>query len=373
VTHEQYSQILPKRLILIALSLLPFCYTSWAQQEKIDDYVKSEMERNHIPGLAIAVVRNGQVTLSRSYGRSNIELSTPVTSNSVFKLASLTKPITAMAIMVLVEEDKLALDSPVSKYLSNLPQRWAAVTIRQALSHTSGLADYLRAPRWTWASSWRQDFSHDEFIKFASEAPPDFEPGENIRYSNTGYYLLGMVIEKVTGKSYAQFLAERIFQPLDMQATRRDSSSEIIPNRVSGYEYEVATLRNAQFTSDTWAYSEGGIISSIADLAKWDAALYSHKILKSSSIEQMWTPARLNNGSLAIIGDNGAGKPNHYGFGWFITEQKGRKILLHGGNKPGFTSTFTHFLDDHLTVIILSNNSFGTYPMSLAVADSLLK
>jgi CubicO group peptidase (beta-lactamase class C family) len=272
----------------------------------------------------------------------------------------------------LVEEGKVSLDAPVSNYLSKLPQRWAVVTIRQALSHTSGLADYLRAPRWSWSSSWRQDFTHETFIKFASEAPPDFEPGEGIRYSNTGYYLLGMVIEKVTGKSYAQFLTERIFQPLQMRMTRRDSSSEIVLNRVSGYEYEADTLHNAEFTSDTWAYSEGGIISTVEDLARWDAALYSEKLLKKSSIEQMWTPARLNNGKLAIIGDNGAGKPNYYGFGWFITEQNGRKILLHGGNKPGFTSTFTHFLHEHLTVIILSNNSSGTYPISLAAADFFL-
>jgi CubicO group peptidase (beta-lactamase class C family) len=371
MTHDKYF-LIPSRVLLIALWPLLFGQGSWAQQEKVDNYVKSAMERNHIPGLALSVLRNGQTILSRCYGLSNVELSTPVTSNSVFKLASLTKPITAMAIMVLVEDGKVSLDAPVSNYLSKLPQRWAVVTIRQALSHTSGLADYLRAPRWSWSSSWRQDFTHETFIKFASEAPPDFEPGEGIRYSNTGYYLLGMVIEKVTGKSYAQFLTERIFQPLKMRMTRRDSSSEIVLNRVSGYEYEADALHNAEFTSDTWAYSEGGIVSTVEDLATWDAALYSEKLLKKSSIEQMWTPARLNNGKLAIIGDNGAGKPNYYGFGWFITEQNGRKILLHGGNKPGFTSTFTHFLHEHLTVIILSNNSYGTYPMSLAAADFFL-
>jgi D-alanyl-D-alanine carboxypeptidase len=243
VIQEKFSQIAPKRLVLIVLSLLLFAQSSWAQQEKVDDYLKSEMERNHIPGLALAVVRNGQLILSRCYGLSNIELSTPVTSNSVFKLASLTKPITAMAIMILVEEGKVSLNAPVSKYLSSLPQRWAGVTIAQALSHTSGLADYLRAPRWTWDSSWRQDFTREGFIKFVSEAPPDFEPAEGIRYSGTGYYLLGMVIEKVSGKSYAQFLAERIFQPLEMRATRRDSASEIVPNRASGYDYKSGVLR----------------------------------------------------------------------------------------------------------------------------------
>src|SRR5205807_1188426 len=201
---------------------------------------------------------------------SNVELSTPVTSTSVFKLASLTKPITAMAIMLLVEEGKVSLDLPASKYLPNLPKRWASVTVHQLLTHTSGLADYLKDGHGQRQSG---SFTHEEFIKFVSEAPPDFEPGEAIRYSNTGYYLLGMVIEKVSNKSYAQFLAERIFQPLGMGATRRDSAAEIIPHRLSGYDLAAGTVRNAEFTSDTWAYSEGGIISTVAGLAKWDAAI----------------------------------------------------------------------------------------------------
>ena len=243
------------------------------QADEVDDYLKSEMTKRHIPGVSVAVIRDGKVILASSYGQANVELSVPVTPDSVFKLASVTKPFTATAIMMLVEEGKISLDGRLAEYLPNLPSQWANVTVRQALSHTSGLADYLKAPRWSWQSSWREDLTPNEFIKFASEAPPVFAPGEGISYSNTGFYLLGMVIEKVSGKPYGQFLAERIFKPLQMTATRRDTLTETVPNRVNGYVFGGGTLRNAEYTSETWAYSEGGIISTAADLGKWDAAL----------------------------------------------------------------------------------------------------
>jgi CubicO group peptidase (beta-lactamase class C family) len=340
----------------------------------VDDYLKSQMAKRHIPGVSLAVIRDGEVILASSYGQANVELSVPVTPDSVFKLASVTKTFTATAVMMLVEDGKISLDSHLAEYLPNLPSQWANVTVRQALSHTSGLADYLKAPRWSWQSSWREDLTPNEFIKFASEAPPVFAPGEGIRYSNTGFYLLGMVIEKVSGKPYGQFLADRIFRPLQMTATRRDTLTETVSNRVNGYVFGGGTLRNAEYTSETWAYSEGGIISTAADLGKWDAALYTEKLVKHPTLEKMWTPAKLNNGSVAVIGDNGAGKPNYYGLGWFIGEHRGHKVIFHPGDKPGFSSTFTRLVDDRLTVILLCNNSDDSpaFAMSLAVADFYL-
>jgi CubicO group peptidase (beta-lactamase class C family) len=339
----------------------------------MDDYLPSEMAKRHIPGVSFAVTEDGKVLMTRSYGQANVELSVPVTPDSVFKLASVTKPFTATALMMLVEEGKVSLDARIAGYLPRLPRQWANVTIRQLLSHTSGVADYLKAPRWSW-QSWRQDLTPDEFIKFASEARPSFAPGAGIRYSNTGFYLLGMVIEKVSGKPYGQFLAERIFQPLQMTATQRDTLTEIVPHRVSGYVLSDGALRNAEYTSETWAYAEGGIISTAADLAKWDAALYTEKLLKRTSLEQMWTPAQLNNGKEAIIGDNGAGKPNYYGLGWYLSEYRGHKVVFHPGDKPGFSSIFIRFMDERLTVILLSNNSSGTpaYALATGIADFYL-
>lgn len=361
----------PKPVTVLTFVLL-LCNVASAQAGKANAYLKSEMAKRHIPGAAVAIIRDGRVILIRGYGQANVELSTPVTHNSVFKLASLTKPFTATAIMMLVEEGKISLDGRIAEYLPNLPLQWNRVTVRQALSHTSGLADYLQAPGWSWRNSWRLDLTPDEFIELTSVAPILFNPGEGIRYSNTGYYLLGMLIEKVSGKSYAEFLQDRIFQPLGMGATRRDTAG-IVPNRVSGYIFKNGALQNAEYTSETWAYSEGGIISTVSDLAKWEAALYTEKLIKRTNLEQMWTPTKLNDGRAAIIGDNGFGKPNYYGLGWFIGEHRGHKIILHGGHKPGFDIAFIRFVDTRLTVILLCNSSSASvFPMALAIADFYL-
>jgi D-alanyl-D-alanine carboxypeptidase len=374
VMCRQNSRFASQRAALILAVVLLVCYSRPAKGDEVDDYLRSQMARRHIPGLSVAVIRDAKTILIRNYGLANVELSAPVTSESVFKLASVTKPFTAAAIMMLVEGGKIKLDEPIARYLSDLPPNWRAVTVRQALSHTSGIPDYLRAPRWSWPSSWRLSLTPKEVIQLASEVPLDFAPGTQIRYSNTGYYVLGLLIERVTGKPYAQFLSERIFQPLQMTSTRRDSVTEIVPHRASGYTFDHA-LENAEFTSETWAYSEGGLISTIQDLAKWAAAISTDKVVRRSSLMQMWTPSRLNNGRLAVIGDNGAGKPNYYGLGWYISEHRGHRVALHPGDKPGFSSTITHFEDDRLTIILLCDTSSNApaFPLSLAGADFYLQ
>jgi D-alanyl-D-alanine carboxypeptidase len=341
---------------------------------RVDAYMAAEMASRHIPGASIAVVRDGAVVYSASYGKANVELSAPVTHDSVFKLASLTKPFTAIAILMLVRDGRVALDGRLVQYLPNLPSHWADVTIRQLLSHTSGVTDYLKAPGWSWRSSWRQDFTLDEFVAFAAQAPPAFAPGQGIAYSNTGYYLLGMVIEKVSGRSYEQFVSERILRPLQMNATRRDTPIGIVPNRVSGYTFTDGELQNAEYTSQTWAYAEGGLVSTAVDLAKWAVALSGDTLLDRSTRDLMWTPSTLRDGRPAVIGDNGAGKPNYYGLGWYISEQRGRRIVLHGGTKPGFSSALTRFLDDRLSIIVLCNTSSGSpaFALSLGIADVYL-
>jgi CubicO group peptidase (beta-lactamase class C family) len=345
-----------------------------AESDKVDVYVAAEMAARHIPGASIAVVRAGAVVHARSFGQANLELSAPVTADSVFKLASLTKPFTAIAILMLVRDGSIALDQRLAEYLPNLPAQWAGVTVRQLLSHTSGVTDYLRAPRWSWQTSWRQEFTLDEFVRFAAEAPPAFPPGEGIAYSNTGFYLLGMLIEKVTGRPYGEAMAERIFRPLQMTATRRDTPSTVVPNRASGYLFTGHPFQNAEYTSATWAYAEGGLLSTAADLAKWDIALSAGALLDRPTLDLMWTPTTLRNGEKAVIGDNGAGKPNYYGLGWYISEHRGHRIVLHPGTKPGFSSALTRFLDEPLTVIVLCNTSSGSpaFPLSLGIADVYL-
>jgi CubicO group peptidase (beta-lactamase class C family) len=204
--------------------------------------------------------------------------------------------------------------------------------------------------------------------------PLNFRPGEKVRYSNTNYVLLAMAIEQRSGKPWEVFLAERIFKPLGMACTRRYDPGEVIPNRAAPYVWRQGKLRNTDHLNPTlWFNADGGLISTVLDLAKWDAALGTEKLLKKGSLAQLWAPAKLGDGKAAVIGDNGAGKPNHYGFGWYLSEYQGHRLVTHGGDKPGFSSTLTRFVDDELTVIVLCNSQAApAFAMSLAVADLYL-
>ena len=339
----------------------------------VNDFANKEMKKAGVPGMSIAVVRRGSIIFKNCYGLANLELSIPVTPESPFKIASLTKPFTATAIMQLVEKDEISLDQKISFYLEDLPEAWNSISVRQLLCHSSGLSDYFQAPDWSWRNSWRLDLTHEEFIRMIRKSPMLFKPGEKIQYCNAGYYLLGMLIEKVSGKRYEEYLNEHIFKPLEMSNSRLDHAQLIIPNRVSGYTWERGEWRNAEFTSDTWAYSEGGIVTTAEDLAKFDSSFYTEKLLKKASLEQMWSHSKLSNGNEGIIGDNGAGKPNYYGLGWFISDYKNHKLILAGGNKPGYTCTFFRFTEDDLTIIILSNlSSAPLYGIAGEIAEMYL-
>lgn len=325
--------------------------------QKIDKLILSEMESQEIPGVSVAIVHSGKTVYKKSFGLANIEYSVKVKTESPFKIASLTKPLTAIAIMQLVENEKISLDDKIESYVDSIPASWKPITIRQLLTHTSGLADYFQAPAWSWKNSWRLDLTHREFLQMCSKSPMAYQPGEKMKYCNTGYYLLGMVIEKASNMSYAEYLSQHIFKPIGMSHSQRDRSQLVIHDRASGYTLNNGELENSEYTSDTWAYSEGGVITTAEDLAKLDSSFYTEVLLKKSSIEQLWTPAKLSNGSIGVIGDNGAGKPNYYGAGWFISDYKGHKLILAGGNKPGYTCTYFRFPDSQISIIILSNLS----------------
>jgi CubicO group peptidase (beta-lactamase class C family) len=285
----------------------------------------------------------------------------------------LTKPITAIAVLQLVERGLLALDRPISAYLDGLPSEWRATTVRQLLAHTSGVPDYLQAPAWSWRDSWRLERTPQEVVAMTAAAPMTFPPGEGMKYSNTNYYLLGMLIERLSGTRYAEYLDAHIFKPLGMSNSRVDRASDLVPGRVRGYTREHGSLRNAEFTSDTWAYSEGGVLTTASDLAKLEHAFHTKNVLTSASIDLMWTPTKLNDGREGVIGDNGAGLPNHYGLGWFVSNYKGRRLILAGGNKPGYTCTFFRFVQEGLTIILLSNlSSSPLYAMAGGVSEMYL-
>jgi len=320
--------------------------------DKVDDFVRSQMERQHIPGLALAVATNGLLLKTQAYGLANVELSVPARTDTVFQIQSVTKTFTATAIMMLVEERKVNLDDTLTKHFDGLPETWADITIRHLLTHTSGIKDFINEP----TVDLRKDILPEDVIDSLRRRPLNFTPGEKYAYSNTGYHLLGMVIRKVAGKNWDEFLRERVFQPLGMNDTRVISWSEVITNRASGYGWDDGELRNGSHIAPTiLGYAGGGLRSTVLDLAKWDAALYTERLVKRSTLDQMWTPAKLNNG-----------KDSSYGLGWAMETYHGHRLISHNGaHGTGFKSTLARFVDDRLTVIVLINQRSAD-PMPLA-------
>src|ERR1700722_14098242 len=321
------------------------------QPDSVDAYVHAEMAKQHIPGLALLVSRGGQVIRAEGYGMANVELQVPVKPETIFQSGSMGKQFTATAVMMLVEEGKIGLDDPITKYFPDAPTEWKQVTIRELLSHTAGFTDYPKD------FDMRKDYTEAQLLRMVERLPLAYRPGTSWGYSNLGYLTLGIVIHKVTGQFYGDFLQERIFRPLGMNTTRIISEADIVPNRSAGYRLVKGELKNQEWVSPTVnTTADGALYFSILDLAKWDAALYTERLLKRSSLDQMWTVAKLKNG-----------KPNSgdYGFGWVIETKNGHHVVEHEGAWQGFETMISRYVDDKLTVVVLTNLD-GAKPATFA-------
>ena len=334
-------------LVLKLSALLLFCFSSLpsvsAQADAVDDYIKTEMQKRRIPGLALAVVRNGEVIKLQGYGLASLELAVPVTPDTVFELASVTKQFTATAVMLLVDEGKLKLEDPVTQHLPGAPEAWKGITVRHLLTHTAGLASLETGFRALWEGGVRLDYSTAQAFDAAIKDPISFAPGEKWQYSDVGYFLLGMIIEKVTGQRYREFLTDRFFRPLGMTATSVPSKWELIRNRAPGYTFLIShgplvhIRRDTQFNLP----SHYGVFSTVKDLVKWEAALVSGKVVKQSTLDLMWSPVGLNDGS-----------SYPYGFGWQVKDIRSHREISH----TGITGTdYARFPNDKITVIVLTN------------------
>lgn len=339
----RYFSILFRLRSLAFVSLLLFLAWTHANGQSVDELVNRQLTQRHIPGMSIAVVKDGKVVTAKGYGLANVELDVPATENTVYQLASVTKQFTATAIMLLVQDGKLTLDDKLSAKLSDLPASWGEVTVRQLLTHTSGIKNYTEVAGFD--RHVREDMSHADVLKLVSAAPLDFPSGSKFHYSNTGFFLLGMIIEKLSGKSYGDFLSERIFQPLGMTATRFNDMHAVIKNRAAGYTFEQNSLRNANFVSPSQPFAAGGLISTVADMVKWDAALNGDKLLPRAVLESMWTPTKLTDGTTS-----------NYGFGWGIDTKGSHRIIAHDGGIDGFSTAIVRLPADKLTVIVLANS-----------------
>ncbi len=297
--------------------------------------LESDFKSGKFRGVVL-VAHEGKPILRVALGDANREWRVPVSSGTVFRIGSTTKQFTAAAILQLAEEGKLEIDDPISKYYDT-PPSWSGITLRQLLTHTSGIPDFTQTNGFIRGGA-RLEGAPETFLRIIRDQPLDFAPGSKFRYDNTGYVLLGLVIEKVSGETYPQYLEDRIFRPLGMSHTAYDRLDEIVPDRASGYWLTDGGWRNARLWTTAASFAAGGVRSTADDLLRWDQALYGAKPLNPQSIGAMFT-------------DYGHG----YGFGSFVELRHGHRLWDHGGNLPGFSSAFERYPDDKLTIIVLSN------------------
>lgn len=309
--------------------------------DHIDDFVRAEMRRQHIPGVAVAVIQHGAVVHAQGYGKANIELGVPVTTETVFQSASLGKHFTAAAILLQIEDGKLSLSDPITRFFPEAPKNWGTITVYHLLTHTSGIPDYAGLV------DLRHDYTEDDIARLTWAQPLEFAPGARWSYCNTGYVLLGAIVRKVSGTSYGDVLAQRVFKPLGMSTARVASQADIVPNRAAGYRLDGGTLKNAEWVAPTLAaLADGGLMFSLRDLIAWDGAMRARALLTPKSWDQMLQPVRLT---------SGATWP--YGFGWFLKERGGAPLQEHEGTAPGVRTLLSRFAGDDLSIIVLTNLS----------------
>jgi D-alanyl-D-alanine carboxypeptidase len=296
------------------------------------------------PGAAALVIKDGKAVLRKGYGLASVELGVPVGPEDVFELGSITKQFTAAAVLLLQEQGKLRVEDEITKYLTDYPTHGEKITIENLLTHTSGIPNYTNLPEWM--PRVREDMPLPVLIGLFKDKPLDFKPGTQWSYSNSGYIVLGALIEKVSGRSYEQFVEEEIFQKLGMSQSRYNHPEEVVPHRATGYEGDGKDLRNARYLSMTQPYAAGSLLSTVDDLAKWDRALKTDALLTQASRDRMFTPYKLS-----------TGKSAGYGYGWQVADFLGRRLIQHGGGIFGFVTAELRVPEEGLFVAILSNNT----------------
>jgi D-alanyl-D-alanine carboxypeptidase len=327
------------RLILVLTLLVSL--PSRAQADAIEDLIHTEMRQHPIPGIALTVIQNGQPIKTAAYGLANVESHTPVTSNTIFEIGSITKQFTAAAILLLAQDGKLSVDDKISRHLTNTPPAWSQITIRQLLTHTSGLKSYTGLDGFEFS----RHLTEAQFIQRIGTYPLEFPSGAQWSYCNTGYNLLGFIIENVSGTNYWNFLRDRIFAPLQMTNTTARAPQPLPLDFARGYETNHAGQPIPRDPAITDTFAAGALASTVGDLAKWNAALDAGKILTAASRQQMWTPVKLNDATT-----------HDYGFGWFLQPWHGLKNIAHSGSTDGFSASLQRFPDAGFTVIILCNS-----------------
>jgi len=310
----------------------------------IDQIAQEALSGAPLAGVSIAVMRGADIIHAAGYGQASIELGASAGPDTVYRIGSLTKQFTAAAVLRLAELGALKLEDDIRTYIPAFDTRGRTITIRQLLDHTSGIASLsaigpaMRHPE--------LDVTREQVLGWISAAPFDFEPGERYQYNNSGYWLLGLLIERLTGETYGAAILRLLADPLCLTSTRYDASADIIPHRASGYVYRDGGFSNAPPNSPTRPYAAGALLSSVLDLVAWQHALFSDRVLSQTSVSLMSTPSRLGNG-----------RPTAYGMGLAISTFNGRRRIAHPGSIVGFSSFLSHYPETDITIAVLSNTT----------------
>jgi len=324
-----------------------------ALDAKVDELLRAHVKMNDFSGT-ILLARQGKPLILKGYGFANIEWQIPNTANTKFRIGSVTKQFTSMMVMQLREQGKLKLEDSVCVFLSPCPDTWKAVTIHHLLTHTSGIPSYTGIAAWRVTNMMPK--TTEQMIAIFRDLPLEWVPGEKYAYNNSGYFLLGVIIEKITGKKYEQALQEMILKPLGLKDTGYDWPGTILPQRAAGYEGRGEGIRNTAALDMQQPYSAGSLYSTVLDLLKWEQALYTETLLPEAAKTVMWTPFK-----------------NNYAYGWSVGEPSpatfGHKRIAHSGGINGFSSMLIRVPGENVTAIVLSNNS--TVNAGLVARDML--
>ncbi|GAB3511006.1 hypothetical protein GCM10027341_50010 [Spirosoma knui] len=310
--------------------------------KQINDLVTNRLN-DIAPGCAILIAQNGQIVYNKAFGHASLELQVPVRPTMVFRIGSITKQFTAVALLQLVEQGKIALTDSLQKFIKGYPKKGRVITIEHLLTQTSGIADYLNLES-NVPNPFRIDFPTRQIVDSIRHQPLSFVPGAKFEYSNSNYFLIGYLIEQVSGLSYPDYLKQKIFDPIGLTHTYYEVPATIVPNRVQGYEKIENEYQNADFISMALFYSAGGLISTTEDLFRWNEAIRKGLLLKKETLKNVFRPYTLADGTLS-----------DYGYGWFIRKLGGSQSIEHGGSIFGFRSEAIFLPQENVYVVGLFN------------------
>jgi CubicO group peptidase (beta-lactamase class C family) len=308
------------------------------------DKMLSEQFKPGETGCAALVAKNGQIIYNKAFGMANLELNVPMQPDMIFRIGSITKQFTAVAILQLMEQGKLSLQDDITKFIPDYPTQAYTITIENLLTHTSGIKSYTSIS--DYFKNVRKDMKPEEIIDMFKNQPMEFAPGTKWNYNNSGFFLLGYIIEKITGKTYAEYIQENFFTPLGMTSSCYGSDTRIIKNRASGYQQGNDGPENSDYCSMTQPYSAGAIMSTVGDLYKWHQAVHSYKLVKKETIDKAFTEYKLANGE-------GTG----YGYGWFLSQLQGSPTIEHGGGIYGYLTSSIYLPEEDVFVALFSNST----------------